>query len=29
LYGRCGFAPLQQISSPDDVRSEVLVWASS
>ena len=29
LYERCGFAPLQQISIHDDVRSEVLVWASS
>ena len=29
LYGRCGFAPLQQISIHDDVQSEVLVWASS
>jgi len=29
LYERCGFAPLQQISIHADVRSEVLVWASS
>ena len=29
LYEHCGFAPLQQISLHDDVRSEVLVWASS
>jgi ribosomal protein S18 acetylase RimI-like enzyme len=29
LYERCGFAPLQQFSLHDDVRSEVLVWASS
>lgn len=29
LYERCGFAPLQQFSLHDNVRSEVLVWASS
>ncbi len=29
LYEHCGFASLQQISLHDDVRSEVLVWASS
>ncbi len=29
LYERCGFAPVQQISIHDEVRSEVLVWASS
>jgi ribosomal protein S18 acetylase RimI-like enzyme len=29
LYERCGFAPLQQFSLHDNIRSEVLVWASS
>jgi ribosomal protein S18 acetylase RimI-like enzyme len=29
LYERCGFSPIQQISIHAEVRSEVLVWASS
>jgi ribosomal protein S18 acetylase RimI-like enzyme len=29
LYRKCGFASTQSISIHDDVRSEVLVWASS